>query len=376
MNLVNRISFIGALLAALHTTNCLSSVKPTYTVDKLESDIKPKAEIWTPQGFTQNREDINDFFKILQASIETIKYKETDANKVQVYTYEKYEQSNEILGLIGIVNACILIPCRFSNEYSLTLQYVVDSDVKKEEEYKENKTLWVWLPLGFYNLFTSKSDRNEFLNSGFRRILTDVGPNIANSVMELEKENKHLLNEKHSKENSEWEKVNKNSLKEIIEFNKKAPPSETKDKAKVFLSDMLDKKVQLYLTKNFPFVKSYLMNDLIDIDGSHFEHKFYHIFRGPILGRNPDSGFKVETHLSQKDGKIIWRIDAKNETHSLYFIPYKKNMTLEKIISKKDGSDDSLSAQETYVFGKHIFDTFGGFPEYSHTDIEFLEKVR
>ncbi len=117
------------------------------------------------------------------------------------------------------------------------------------------------------------------------------------------------------------------------------------------------------------------MNDLVDFDGSNFGHKFYEVFRGLILGINPESGFKVETHLSQKDGKIIWKIDSKSETHFLYFNPYKKNMTLEKMISKKNGYEENLNSQETYILGKYIFDMFAELPTYNHTDVEFLDKI-
>lgn len=150
-----------------------------------------------------------------------------------------------------------------------------------------------------------------------------------------------------------------------------------KNKANDFLVNLLNKKVQTYLEKQFPFVKPYLMNDLVDFEGSNFNHTFYQVFRGLILGRNPESGFKIETELSQKDGKIIWRIDSKSETGVLYFYfsPYKKNMTLEKIISKKNGYEENLNSQETYILGKNIFDMFAEFPTYNHTDVEFLDKI-
>ncbi|EMO25436.1 hypothetical protein LEP1GSC170_0890 [Leptospira interrogans serovar Bataviae str. HAI135] len=165
--------------------------------------------------------------------------------------------------------------------------------------------------------------------------MKNIGPNVANTLTKLESEWNQELAVKSETETSNWKKVNKSSLKDIIEFLRNVPDGEMKNKANDFLVNLLNKKVQTYLERQFPFVKPYLMNDLIDFDGSNFNHTFYQVFRGLILGRNPESGFKIETHLSQKDGKIIWRIDSKSETHFLYFSPYKKNMTLEKIISKK-----------------------------------------
>ncbi|KXZ30615.1 hypothetical protein AYB33_16765 [Leptospira santarosai] len=364
MELVNRISFIGALLVALYTTNCLFSVKPTYKVDKLESDIKPKAEIWTPAGFKQNKQDVEEFFKILHTSVETIRYKETEVNKVQVYTYEKFEQTNEILGLIGIVNACILIPCRFSNEYSLTLQYVVDSDVKKEEEYRENKTLWVWIPLVFYNLFKSNSDRNEFLNSGFRRILADVGPNIANSVTQLEKENKNYLNAKAIKENSAWEKINKDSIKEIANYIKVTPPGDSRIRAELYLKKYLDKKVQLALAKKFPAMKSFLSYKIILSDGTDMGFEpFYSLFRKAILEKNPETGIKLDINLYQNGGKIVWEVQTDNEINLFYFFPHKTNLTLEKVLSRHGIVERQLHYQDGMILADHLFRINSAIPD-------------
>ncbi|EMO86181.1 hypothetical protein LEP1GSC070_0448 [Leptospira santarosai str. AIM] len=291
--------------------------------------------------------------------------------------------------------------------YAIVSRYYVDDELKKEEAYKERKKLWGWAPLFIYNIFTLKPEKHAFESRNAGRILKKIAPNIAKTLTELENERSKVLVIKSETETSSWEKVNKNSLKDIIEFLKNVPDGEVKktaastawekvnknslkdimeflenvpdgeikDKAKGFLTDALDKKVQLYLTKNFPFVKPYLMNDLIDFDGSNFNHTFYQVFRGLIIGRNPESGFKVETHLSQKDGKIIWRIDSKSETHFLYFNPYKKNMTLEKIVSMKNGYEENLNSQETYILGKYIFNMFSEFPTYNHTDVEFLDKI-
>ncbi|MDI7230077.1 hypothetical protein QMM87_15615 [Leptospira santarosai] len=378
MNLVNRILLIGISIISLLTANCLFSVKPTYNVEKLESNVRPKAEIWTPAGFKQKKQDVDEFFKLIQSNVETIRYKETDENKVQVYTYEKYEQSNEILGLIGIVNACILIPCRFSNEYSLTLQYVVDSDVKKEEEYKEDKTLWVWLPLIVYNIFAQNSDRDKFLNSGYQRILSDVGPNIANSVTHLEKESKGLLKEKITKENAEWEKVDKSSLKAVGKYIASTPDGVFKKKAQDFRDEFMNKKVQKYLSSNFPIIKPYLSNKLLYASGeSAGFDQFYQIFRRLILEKNSETGFKQEVKLYQKDGKIVWEVELEDEINLLYFIPHKGNITLEKISWKLNNFEFPLNyAEKGFWRANHLYNNFCQFPKESHIDFDFIQKIK
>ncbi|EMO92286.1 hypothetical protein LEP1GSC109_1300 [Leptospira interrogans str. UI 13372] len=124
------------------------------------------------------------------------------------------------------------------------------------------------------------------------------------------------------------------------------------------------------------------MNDLIGSNGSKFEYKFYQIFRSSILGKNPETGFKVETNLSQKDEKIVWRIEGTKEILFFYFSPYKKNITLEKIVHAKNGFEETIDSEEAYLVGKGlfgqkgVFDTYSDYPTYEYTDIEFLEKVK
>ncbi|MDI7219671.1 hypothetical protein QMN07_19525 [Leptospira santarosai] len=382
MNLVNKISLIGISLVCLQAANCLFTVKSDYNIEKFESSTKPKAAI-VIRNFKGYLETIKPHDKSWEALSKHIDLA-TETYKNGVKSMDVYieggdiEVENDSSGAGGLT-FCILIPCWKSKDIVLTLKYYVDDHLKKTESYTKRMKAWIWAPLLLYNLIALPSTlqlNNEFKNPHL--ILNDIAPNIAKNLSELEaKRNQELavkLEEKIAASTA-WEKVNKNSLKDIIEFLRNVPDGEMKNKANDFLVNLLNKKVQTYLEKQFPFIKPYLMNDLVDFDGSNFGHKFYQVFRGLILGINPESGFKVETHLSQKDGKIIWRIDSKSETHFLYFNPYKKNMTLEKIVSMKNGYEENLNSQETYILGKYIFNIFAEFPTYSHTDVEFLDKI-
>nr|EMN21180.1 hypothetical protein LEP1GSC063_1253 [Leptospira santarosai serovar Arenal str. MAVJ 401] len=356
--------------------NCLFTVKPNYTVEKFESSTKPRAAIGT-RGYNglETIKQFDESWNDLSQHITLVSDPYAAGKKpIQVYIFDS-EEVKEYFGLIGALNFCILIPCWDSKDVKLTLRYYVDGELKKEEAYTERKKLWGWAPLFIYNIFTLKPEKHAFENRNAGRILKKIAPNIANTLTELENERSKVLAIKSETETFNWEKVNKSSLKDIIEFLRNVPDGEMKNKANEFLVNLLNKKVQTYLERQFPFVKPYLMSDLVDIDGSNFNHTFYQVFRGLILGINPESGFKVETHLSQKDGKIIWKIDSKSETHFLYFNPYKKNMTLEKIVSKKNGYEENLNSQETYILGKYIFNMFAEFPTYNHTDVEFLDKI-
>ncbi|UOG50030.1 hypothetical protein [Leptospira noguchii] len=379
MNLVNKISLIGILLVCFQLMNCLFTVKPNYTIEKFELSTKQRAAITIPgsKEFIAQRDADTTLWNGLSQYINLVSDPYVAGKKpIQVYIFDS-EEVKEYFGLIvGALNFCILIPCWESKDVKLTLKYYVNYQLKKEEVYTERKKLWGWAPLIFYNMFTLKPETHDFESRNAGRILKKIAPNIAKTLTELENERSKVLAVKSETETStNWKKVNKSSLKDIIEFLRNVPDGEMKNKANDFLVNLLNKKVQTYLERQFPFVKPYLMNDLIDFDGSNFNHTFYQVFRGLILGRNPESGFKIETHLSQKDGKIIWRIDSKSETHFLYFSPYKKNMTLEKIISKKNGYEENLNSQETYTLGKYIFNMFAEFPTYNHTDVEFLDKI-
>ncbi|EMS88636.1 hypothetical protein [Leptospira noguchii] len=377
MNLVNKISLIGILLVCFQVANCLFTVKPDYNIEKFESSTKPKAAIGT-RGYNglETIKQFDESWNDLSQHINLVSDPYVAGKKpIQVYIFDS-EEVKEYFGLIGALNFCILIPCWESKDVKLTLKYYVNYQLKKEEVYTEHKKLWTWVPLFIYNLITLQSEEGKFNNSNAGRILKNIGPNVANTLTKLESEwNQELAVKSETETSTNWKKVNKSSLKDIIEFLRNVPDGEMKNKVNDFLVNLLNKKVQTYLERQFPFVKPYLMNDLVDFDGSNFNHTFYQVFRGLILGRNPESGFKIETHLSQKDGKIIWRIDSKSETHFLYFSPYKKNMTLEKIISKKNGYEENLNSQETYTLGKYIFNMFAEFPTYNHTDVEFLDKI-
>ncbi|MDI7175384.1 hypothetical protein [Leptospira santarosai] len=378
MNLVSKLFTIGTLLVCLQVANCLFTVKSDYNIEKFESSTKPKAAIGT-RGYNglETIKQFDESWNDLSQHINLVSDPYVAGKKpIQVYIFDS-EEVKEYFGLIGTLNFCILIPCWDSKDVKVTLRYYVDGELKKEEAYTERKKLWGWAPLFIYNIFTLNPEKHDFESRNAGRILKKIAPNIAKTLTELENERSKVLAVKSETETSSWEKVNKSSLKDIIEFLRNVPDGEMKNKANDFLVNLLNKKVQTYLERQFPFVKPYLMNDLVDFDGSNFNHTFYQVFRGLILGRNPESGFKIETQLSQKDGKIIWRIDSKSETGVLYFYfsPYKKNMTLEKIISKKNGYEENLNSQETYILGKNIFDMFAEFPTYNHTDVEFLDKI-
>lgn len=367
LNVLNKISLIGILLVCLQATNCLFTVKPDYNIEQVGLIKKPKVAIKIDRH--------SDLWEELSKYIDIVPYPEENS-RIQL-RFTDTEEVNEHFGLIGILNLCILVPCWDSKDVKFIVRYYVDGKVKKEEAFRERKKQWGWFPLFIYNAFTLQfKEGDKFKASNAYRILMNIGPNIAKTVSELESESNKETSITSEKESSEWEKVNKNSLTEIIEFNKKTPSGKTQNKANEFLTNLLDKKVQRYLENNFPFVKPYLFNEVIDSEGSKFGFQFFQIVRTLILGRNPNTGLKGETKLSLKDGKIIWKIEATNNSYFLYFSPYKKNFTLEKIISIEDGREQILNTLEADILAKNIFGMFSEFPSYDYIDIEFLDKVK
>ncbi len=253
MNLVNKISLIGILLVCLQAANCLFTVKSDYSIGKFESSTKPKAAIGT-RGFNNNLEIIKPYDQSWEALSKHIDLAtETHKNGVKlqpmdVYIGSFYRKVEDNFGLIGLFNLCILIPCWESKDIVLTLSYYVDDQLKEEKSYTKRMKSWGWAPLFLYNLIALPSTlqlKNEFENPNEYRylILNDIAPNIAKNLSKLESKRNQELAVKLEKEtaaaavSAAWEKVNKNSLKDIMEFLGNVPDGETKDKAKNFLTD-------------------------------------------------------------------------------------------------------------------------------------------
>ncbi|ALO25293.1 hypothetical protein LBBP_00980 [Leptospira borgpetersenii serovar Ballum] len=242
--------------------------------------------------------------------------------KFEILIRDYLDEKDDFLGMIGYINLCIIIPCRKSNEYTLNLEYRVDNNLRKAEKYKEQRTLWIWLPLVLYNIFTFSNDSSEFLEDGFKNTMVNISPNIANTVSDLENENKSLRSVENSKEKSEWEKVNKNSIKNIVRYLENANEGDIKNQAAEFLNNLFDKKVQTYLVNRYPFVKPYLKNIVLYPNGDPVgETQFFQIFTRLVLEKDSETGFKQEVKLFQKNGKIIWEITYDGETKITNIVP-------------------------------------------------------
>ncbi|WP_025178816.1 hypothetical protein [Leptospira kirschneri] len=379
---MQKLNLICSLIGlCFFSVNCLYSVKPNYTIERFESATRPKAEMGPESlGGPALRETLKKNFSKF---IDLTEYSEVDKDRLRIVIQEYSPRDEEnSYGKIGYFNLCILIPCWNSYKSGVKVEYEINGKTERVERYTENKTLWVWLPFVFYNILTFSSEKEDYDKTDYLNLLNNIAPNIAKSTLKIENENKSRIAEQaerllqKQKEVSEWEKVNKNSVRDLVHYLQNANEGELKDQAKEFFHNLLDKKVQTYLERQFPFVKPYLMNDLIYSDGSASNYKFYQVFRDFILGRNPETGLKPETQLSQKDGKIVWRIDTPKEIYFFYFSPYKKNITLEKIVSEKNGYEETSNSLETYLIGKSVFDMFSAYPTHNSTDIEFLEKVK
>uniref|UniRef100_UPI000774C0D3 hypothetical protein n=1 Tax=Leptospira interrogans TaxID=173 RepID=UPI000774C0D3 len=303
---MQKLNLIYLLLGlCFFSVNCLYSVKPNYTIERFETATRPKAEIgFESLGDSALRETLKKEFSKF---IDLTEYSETNKDKIQIVLQEySPKKEDNSYGKIGLFNLCILIPCWNSYKSGVRVEYKINEKIERVERYTEDKTLWTWLPFVFYNIFTFSSEKEDYDKTDYLNLLNNISPNIAKTTLKIENKIKAEIVERlqKQKEVSEWEKVNKNSVRDLVHYLQNANEGELKDQAKEFLNNLLDRKVQIYLENRYPFIKPYLMNDLIGSNGSKFEYKFYQIFRSSILGKNPETGFKVETNLSQKDGKI------------------------------------------------------------------------
>ncbi|AJR14764.1 hypothetical protein LEP1GSC107_2434 [Leptospira interrogans serovar Grippotyphosa str. UI 12769] len=363
--------------------NCLHTVKPNYKIESFESLTRPKAVIGPGSlGGPTLKEMVK---KDLSKYIDLTEYSETEKNKIQIVfqEYSPREEDNSY-GKIGIFNLCILMPCWKSYESGVKVEYEINGKIERVERYTEDKTLWVWLPFVFYNIFTLSSEIEDYKKTKFLKLLNTIAPNIAKSTLKIENENKSKMAERLQIQNelSEWEKVNKNSVRDLVHYLQNANEGELKDQAKESLNNLLDKKVQTYIVNRYPFIKPYLKNMVLYPDGSssgyNRSYQFFEIFTRLVLEKNSETGFKQDVKLFQKEGKIIWEIEYEGETHLLYFVSYKSNVTLEKI--SRDGVTLSLYYQPNGCHGvcrsSHLYGRFTAYPLWKDLDTDFLDSFK
>ncbi|EMY15261.1 hypothetical protein LEP1GSC043_2756 [Leptospira weilii str. Ecochallenge] len=147
--------------------NCLHTVKPNYKIESFESLTRPKAVIGPGSlGGPALKEMVK---KDLSKYIDLTEYSETEKDKIQI-VFQEYSPKKEdnSYGKIGLFNLCILMPCWNSYKSGVKVEYEINGKIERVERYTEDKTLWVWLPFVFYNIFTLSSEKDEFEKTIFQ----------------------------------------------------------------------------------------------------------------------------------------------------------------------------------------------------------------
>ncbi len=369
---------------SLFFLGCLHTVKPLYKVERFEAATRPKAEI-APEslGGPAIKEMLK---KELSKYIDLSEFSETDRDKIQIVLneYSFPIENDNSYGKIGLINLCILFPCWKTYQSGVSVEYKFNGKTEKKKMYGENKTLWYWLPFVFYNIFTLSSEVEEYEKANYLKFLNSISPNIAKTILAIENENKPKIAEhqqKREKELSKWESVNKNSVRNIVHFLRTTTDVEIEKQAEGVLNNLLDKKVQTHLVNRYPFIKPYLKNMILYPDGENVGRGlvFFEIFTRLVLEKDSETGFKQDVKLFQKDGKIIWEIEYQGETHLLYFVPYKNNITLEKI--SRDGITMVLhyrvNGPNDGIFRAGLlYGTFSAYPLWKNIDTDFLDSFK
>ncbi|EMK01245.1 MULTISPECIES: hypothetical protein [unclassified Leptospira] len=287
-------------------------------------------------------------------------------------------------------NSSLILPNRFQErvwQHGFTYEEIEIPDFYNRSHYEKN-------PMEFVSIWNQKAGKTNFVEKQFltqipkidswekARYFEALYKAICSSPTKTEELPDNLLNEigivkeSFAEEQKQWIKTNKNSVKDILEYNDKVRDRRSEQISHEALNKLLDNKVRGYLSKKYPFTKPYLDFNIVSIDGTKAKESFYKLFRALILGRNPNTGFKVELKISSEADKIVWDIENNGEGMIFYFNPFKQSMVVQKVLSRKGLLTSNLDMESSNLAIKQIFPVYWSIPQDSHLDLDFIESIK
>lgn len=174
-------------------------------------------------------------------------------------------------------------------------------------------------------------------------------------------------------EKAKWEKLNKNSISEHIDFLKKVKSSDLNTLAKTSLYLLLDKKIIKYIQKNFKSYSKYSKNMIVYEDGTEM-CRFYEFLKTPILFKNKISGERYDISIVKNDSikngfDVVCQVNGKELNIS--FKPYKGKLVL---VGLSSGYQVNPNNWEVAV--STLAMAWNEYPEdLENIDVDLLEKL-
>jgi len=190
-----------------------------------------------------------------------------------------------------------------------------------------------------------------------KTIIDEVIKNINNSV---------------NKENEKWENLNKNSIKDHIEFITTSKYSNIREKAYESLYKLLDIKILKYVKLKYKKYEKYLDYTIVTIDGEEI-CKLYEFLRKPILAINNNTGEKIKFEFVDNETKP-YTFDIQTEFRGKYYSvtlkPYKN-----KLVAIKSQINYEENPKNWDFILKVIAEAFQIYPELQFIDVDLLENI-
>lgn len=124
---------------------------------------------------------------------------------------------------------------------------------------------------------------------------------------------------------SEWNNLNKNSLKEILEYAKNIKSEKINKKVYPVLMQLLDKNIKKYIKKKHRKLYKYMSYTIEYEDGTK-SYKFWELFRNLTIREN-----KIQYRINKKGRKLEFVFGSYDGIRHIYFTISKKSLILRGI---------------------------------------------
>lgn len=241
-------------------------------------------------------------------------------------------------------------------------------DVIKRKKGAQNQVI-----IQHVQCIVSDKDKKK-INKSYYEYLSKIGYLESNNkemgILIVTKDENFANSEITKNLKSKWAKLNKNSVKDHIDFYKSLSDDELKRDVYKSLFELVDKKILKVLVKEYPKYKNHF-NKPLQVGEQSYD-KLYRFFTVSIAGINPDNDYKIESSITANRNNLsVFDIKWKYAQDVVFEIePSKNYVRLVNVL--KDG--DTV---EGWPLAIHIlFPAFTEYPDIDHIDYKLLDSVK